>query len=366
MRSERTSHSARNALRAALGVVATLGIAGCDRGGGDVVQIASGGDFSCALTRRGEVWCWGDDQRALGGRDLSQLPPPQRTTPRKVPQIVDAVSIDVAASWACAVRKGGQLACFWERDFKPIDVPGVEGAAHVSLAKLHGVVDKLDGTALTFVRPDQGDATAKPIAGLTGAKRVFTGDVHGCALMKDGTVKCWGSPTSGATADAEPAPGNTPRTLKSLRDVKVLSVGRGLNCAVDAAKTVRCWGDNSFGQTGQPGTGLGGAPLGKPTPVAAVTGAVDVDAGVYHACAVLEGGAVTCWGSDEYGQLGRVQAGVAVPGLQDVTQVALGEYHSCALDKAGRVKCWGRNPRGALGNGTVLESAAPVDVAMPR
>ncbi len=349
--------------------LAALGAVGCDKLGlsdGGVVQIAAGGDFTCALTKTGEVYCWGDDARALMRRDSSQLPPPQRTVPEKVPSVANAVYIDVASSYGCAVSKTGQLSCFSEHDLKPLEkMPAIDGAVRVSLAKLHGVVEKSDKTVVNFVRPDKGDPTPTPIEGLAGAKRVLTGDLHGCALMEGGRVKCWGAPSPGATADAEPGDGNAPRLLKSLANVEALSVGSGLNCAVDTAHAVWCWGANSFGQAGQPGVGLAGPPLGTPTRVAAITGAVGVDAGVYHACAVLDKGGVTCWGSDEFGQLGRVQRGVAIPNLKDVVSVTLGEYHSCALDKTGHVKCWGRNLRGSLGNGSVLDRAVPVDVKIP-
>jgi alpha-tubulin suppressor-like RCC1 family protein len=353
----------------ALALAAAIGAAGCDKlglGDGGVVQIAAGGDLTCALTRGGDVYCWGDDARALQRRDTSDLPPASRTVPEKVASLSNAAFIDVAGAYGCAVLKTGQLRCFSEAGLKPLELPAIEGVVRVSLAKFHGVIEKSDGTAANFVRPGKGDPTPQPIVGLTGAKRVMTGDLHGCALVEGGRVKCWGAPTTGATADAEPGEGNAPRALQSLAHVEMLSVGSGLNCAVDSAHAVWCWGSNSFGQAGQQGVGLAGPPLGKPTRVPFVTGATSVDAGVYHACAVLEGGTVTCWGSDEFGQLGHVQSGVAVPNLKDVVAVTVGEYHACALDKSGHVKCWGRNLRGALGNGSTIDSAVPVEVKIPH
>ena len=254
-----------------------------------------------------------------------------------------------------------------------MNLPPINGVACVSLARMHGVIEKTDGTAANFVRPGRGDATPTPIEGLTGAKRVLTGDLHGCALSDGGKVKCWGSPSTGAAADGEPGEGNVPRTLKSLANVRELSVGRGFNCAlVDDAPSdphshsVYCWGSNAFGESGQPGVGLAGPPLGKPTRVPFVTGAVGVAAGVHHACAVLEGGSVTCWGDDEFGESGHVQHGVAIANLKDVASLAVGEYHTCALDESGHVKCWGHNIRGALGNGSTVDSAVPVDVKVPH
>ena len=52
------------------------------------------------------------------------------------------------------------------------------------------------------------------------------------------------------------------------------------------------------------------------------------------------------------GVVGYVVAGkleVDVPGLKNVTAVALGEKHTCALTNTGAVWCWGLNDRGQLG-----------------
>jgi alpha-tubulin suppressor-like RCC1 family protein len=107
-----------------------------------------------------------------------------------------------------------------------------------------------------------------------------------------------------------------------------------------------------------------------PTPttfVTAVPGAVDVAAGKAHTCVVLDDGRVKCWGLNEHGQLGNggmVNSAfpVEVAGLTDAKALAAGWAHTCALTRAGGVICWGYGMNGELGDGGTSDSAVPVDV----
>ncbi|MBC8292718.1 MAG: hypothetical protein H8E45_06075, partial [Proteobacteria bacterium] len=78
-----------------------------------------------------------------------------------------------------------------------------------------------------------------------------------------------------------------------------------------------------------------------------------VAVGGYHTCATLDSGIVRCWGYGSSGQLGYgntdsigdnedpVSAGdVNVGGT--VVQLAAGLNHTCALLDSGAVRCWGR------------------------
>ena len=64
--------------------------------------------------------------------------------------------------------------------------------------------------------------------------------------------------------------------------------------------TVWCWGSNGDGQLGDGTT----TTRLVPTRVVGITGALQVDAGGSHACALLAGGRIVCWGTNSSGQLG--------------------------------------------------------------
>jgi alpha-tubulin suppressor-like RCC1 family protein len=80
-----------------------------------------------------------------------------------------------------------------------------------------------------------------------------------------------------------------------------------------------------------------------------------ISVGSSHACMVSDISAVSCWGSNEHGQMGigsnianfPSPTGNAVDGVA----VAAGGRHTCAIRRTGVVTCWGRGASGQLGYG---------------
>ncbi|GEM_PF-7077497 len=185
-----------------------------------------------------------------------------------------------------------------------------------------------------------------------------------CGITNVGGLKCWGSNSNGTLGNGGWNWENTPVDVNFLSS-GVSDVGEGRNhaCALLSNGTVKCWGTNWEGQLGNGTTSLSRVPVD----VLEVTDAINFSVGTYHACVVISSGTVKCWGYNSYGQLGDStttsrSTPVNVLGITNAAQVSTGENHSCALLNDGTVKCWGRNYNGQLGDGTTTQSNVPVSV----
>lgn len=112
-----------------------------------------------------------------------------------------------------------------------------------------------------------------------------------------------------------------------------------------------------------------------PVRVLGLSDAVSVVVGGNHTCALLANGTVACWGDNYNNQIGDgiSQTGdgtihlnwtepFPVAGLSGVSVLSAGQRHTCALVENGAVKCWGDNSMGQLGDGTLGGRVSPVEV----
>jgi alpha-tubulin suppressor-like RCC1 family protein len=144
-------------------------------------------------------------------------------------------------------------------------------------------------------------------------------------------------------------------------------------CALLENGKVQCWGLNGAGQLGN---GVTQEFLGRNKPgdvIGLPSAATMISAGPSHTCAVVMDGTMWCWGNDEFGQLGdgSVVKAAAVKGK--ATPVKVASLENVTLMAAGErhtcamadkvVYCWGDNSRGQLGNGTADSSPLPQIVA---
>lgn len=162
-----------------------------------------------------------------------------------------------------------------------------------------------------------------------------------CALLTNGTVRCWGSNEFGQLGSGSGLDSVIPVIVDSLTNIVDIFAGRQSFCAKSASGNVRCWGNNAGGFAD-------GTKNSWPTPTesAGWFGASSIVFGNAHACAIV-GGGVQCAGDNTYGQLGNPGAGaetlIPVVSLeQPTTTLASGHLHTCARSSDG-VWCWGTN-----------------------
>lgn len=196
-----------------------------------------------------------------------------------------------------------------------------------------------------------------------------SGGGHVCALLDNGTLRCWGQNASGELGSGAYDAGHvvplqtpTPTAVSGLARVTQVAAGGygsgfGTTCAAAAEAGVKCWGSNGDGLLGLgPGDG-GAAPAQSIAPLPlALDGVAELSLGGFFGCALVADGGVSCWGDNSLNELGRtLDAGsfdptpMAVPLFGAASAVATGKYHACALLEDHAVECWGAANRGAIG-----------------
>ena len=220
-------------------------------------------------------------------------------------------------------------------------------------------------------------------ASAAAAALLSAGGSHTCAVFPSGALKCWGDNEFGQLGQGDPTdrgddPGELGDALPVIplgngRAVAAVSAGAGHTCAILDTGAVRCWGAGGNGRLGLGDSENRGelpGEMGEALPAVDLgtdRTAVDVTAGQAHTCAILDDGAVKCWGANGNGQLGIGDAedrgdgpgemGDALPAVnlgagRTAVAISAGNRHTCAVLDDATVKCWGNGTNGRLGQGS--------------
>ena len=344
----------------------TLG--GGARSGDTLVAVASG--RTCAVRLDGGLSCWGEN--AVRER-------------MSVAGLEDVVTVSVgdrsfAVAHACVLHKVGTVSC-WGPAFEgqlgqgdtvahyvPVGVPRISDAVALATGDAHACVVHADGEVSCWGANHAGqlgDGTErfsslpKRVPGLDGVVTIGAGPNQTCAVHADGALSCWGSePASLFSQDHR-----SPERIEGVEGVVSVAVGWDRICAVRGDGEVYCWVNASGAQ---------------PALVERIDDVAAVAAGVGGACALHNDGGVSCWGAYEVtgqpadGTTPRRSRPERVAGIADVVAIAVTVgipgpgQHACVMHGDGSVSCWGSNERGQLGDGTretrpVPTAAEPIE-----
>lgn len=173
-----------------------------------------------AVTANGEILSWGGATADQLGRSasLSKNPIPEKVG------VSGVTSVVTGASHACALSRG-RIDCWGSNE---------------------------SGQLGTGLRADEPFPARVALGEGVYPVAIAAGGNDTCAIDSEGKLHCWGSNASGQLGTLEGSDGPTPRPIDAL-DEQVVSaaVMDASICALLRSGTVRCWGDDLFGQLGR-------------------------------------------------------------------------------------------------------------------
>jgi alpha-tubulin suppressor-like RCC1 family protein len=346
-----------------------------DLGTGRTATAISAGDlFTCALLDNGTVKCWGLNTNGTLGQEsfASSIGGAPGEMGDDLPAIDlgagrTATRISAGSGHVCAILDNSTLKCW-----------GFNGSGQLGLG---------NSTARGQNPTDMGDDLPAVALG-TGrtATAVSAGQRDTCAILDNGSVKCWGEADNGrlgygGTGDRGDEGGEMGDSLPAVdlgtgRTAAAISTAAH-TCAVLDDATVKCWGRNANGQLGlgdNGDRGDAGGEMGDALPAVdlgtgrtaegVTTGGDEINGG--HTCALLDDASVKCWGSGGSGRTGLGNTDTRGDGANEMgddlpevdlgtaqtsTGVTAGKFHTCIRTDGGELKCWGENGDGQLGQG---------------
>ena len=212
---------------------------------------------------------------------------------------------------------------------------------------------------------------------------VSSGRNSSCALFQNGRIKCWGDGARGQLGYEDTTTRYSPALHMGDR-LPFVDLGRGVtavaidagwdfNCAILSDGAVKCWGAGNklgIGTTADQGDGMG--EMGDSLPRVFLGDgrrATQISCGRNHMCAILDNGALKCWGLAAYGRTGNGRAShdmsyigstagemeslgtVNLGTGRTARQVSCGGQHTCVVLDSGQVKCFGHGNVGETGSG---------------
>jgi alpha-tubulin suppressor-like RCC1 family protein len=272
------------------------------------IAITSGDDFNCAILNDNSVKCWGDNNNGQLGKGhsnrLGNDPNEMGDNLTKIDLGIGRTAKQLAAGedHVCALLDNATVKC-WGR-----------GSS--------GQLGQGNGNNLGDDANEMGDFLPTIDLGTTRTvKSIFAGNDTNCAILDNNTTKCWGSNSNGelgkGNTDNLGDDANEMGDNLAIMDfgsnvyAKQIALGSYHGCVLLSNNTIKCWGEGTSGQLGTENTNtLGDDPNEMGDNLQAVNIGSDktiymIDSFHQNTCAVLNIDDVKCWGKGDRGQLGQ-------------------------------------------------------------
>jgi alpha-tubulin suppressor-like RCC1 family protein len=243
-------------------------------------RVAVGRENVCAMSvDRTTVRCWGRNQfgQVGNGAMLDDAVAPTSPTALLLPLTAPYVSLVMGAGITCITDATDHVACVGRNGMGELGTDVAMGTNAVTAVDPHVPARSLaagnanlcgldaSGTAICVgannrqqlgrtTSPDRSpDAHPGPVAGTTRFDSVSSGSMAGTMWGLMGSdVYAWGDNFRGGAA-LVPVDGvrPTPQRVAALSGTAEISADQAAGCAVSATHTLSCWGANDFAQLGQ-------------------------------------------------------------------------------------------------------------------
>lgn len=262
---------------------------------GEWSALYGGGAASCAIGGGGTT-CWGDYLLGAG-------------LPRLTPALDDVVQLAIGNDFGCALRTDHELACWGDPIGFGNGAAGScnDGVCNAGETAASCASDCGPGPLSHLARTYQSIAigSATPFAcGLRSDARI--------ECWGDNRAGQAGQTFNDGSGPVVVDPVVTPFEIAGIGQCSGLTAGGRHACAICGAGLV-CWGDGSHGELGPPATR---DPVTIPriiSPTVATDPWVEVTAGNGFTCGRTAGGHIQCWGTSRHGALGNGAVGTCIP-----------------------------------------------------
>jgi len=335
-----------------VGAVAVLIVTGASADTLRFVTVTAGADHSCALTDRGDAYCWGANEFGqLGNGEADSVP---HTKPVRVSGGLKFTTLVAGLTYTCGMTRDGAVFCW-----------GANDSAQLG-----------DGTVKNSVTPVRVATDIK-------FKAIGPGGSHTCAVSLDSVGYCWGGNWHGQLGvgdrdgdTAAPCCSRMPKPIRTELRFRTVIAGGIDSCGVSLDGKAYCWGSPQEGRLGTGAADAANKSADKTVPTAVVGDLLFATVTPrWNTCGLSSTGTAFCWGAaGVHGVLGSgntieadfVPVPVRVSMNADLKTITVGPFHNCALTRDGVAYCWGENTDGELGDGTTRDAPVPRQVATSR